>query len=55
MLNADIEIQKIDYEKSVKNLLGRIMPKLKDKPEAGMAVRLLQKLGNECKNQQAFS
>ncbi len=47
MLNADIEIQKIDYEKSVKNLLGRIMPKLKDKPEAGMAVRLLQKLGNE--------
>ncbi len=34
MLNADIEIQKIDYEKSVKNLLGRIMPKLKDKPEA---------------------
>ncbi len=46
MLNADIEIQKIDYENSVKNLVGRIMPKIKDKPEADMVVRLLQKLGN---------
>lgn len=46
MLNANVEILAIDYEKSIMNLMERTLQKLDEKADIGMAVRLLRKLGN---------
>lgn len=46
MLNANVEILAIDYEKSIRNLMVRALQKLDENAEMGMAARLLRKLGN---------